>query len=324
MPHQHTALNTLFTTSLPYHPTNTSATTYRGEPPTHPGQLLPRCLMGIYNRMKNVVGAVDKLIEPWNPLTHGAWEWHAEPLVKCSDGLVRRYPISRRKNSDYQCQIQLGAIYDSPAARISQYFGGLTLSACGQRMEFVLNRHIIQPIAVGEGRAYPLSAHRYLVPQVGFGDSAAACIDMLLLDKGKHPLHDIKTGQRSTMGTATTLHDIANELKQLSGLQPITADYLLTYMTDTSPHPSRQAAWRDIARQLELHGPCILNKGRHFVVLDKVRESHGRHYLTLRDPFHGSYLEAEESAEFFRSSGATHYPVKLQVTYLSNTPVATR
>lgn len=37
------------------------------------------------------------------------------------------------------------------------------------------------------------------------------------------------------------------------------------------------------------------------LMLDNVRESKGKFFLSIRDPFHGTSLEIQESAEFFNS-----------------------
>ena len=233
----------------------------------------------------------------------------AEPMVRCPDGIVRRFPPSEDSSRNYLSQVEKGTIYDVPSELISQRIGGIELSPDRSQIAFKVAGYAVSPIQIGHGqfKAYALPSGRVIVPQPGFRDCTHACELMMLLDHGDVPFERVDRYNASNLGSRREISDIVSSLRAKSGREPVLADYTVNYKRGRlgGRHETRKQAWRDIARKIEQMGPCILSKNGHVVMLDSVREERGHFFLTIREPFHGTCVEFKDSAEFFADQNGT-------------------
>ena len=236
------------------------------------------------------------------PLPGGAmFHQVAEPMVRCADGIVRRYPRSEDSSRNYRAQVEKGLIYDAPKELISRRIGGIELSPDRTQIAFKVEDYAVSPIRIGqEFKAYPLPNGRLLVPQPGFRACTHACELMMLLDHGDVALEHADSYEARSLGRRE-MSDIVSSLRHQTGREPVLAGYTVNYQRSAlgGRHETRKQAWRDIARKIQEMGPCILSKNGHVVMLDAVREEAGHFFLTIREPFHGTCIEFKDSAQFF-------------------------
>jgi hypothetical protein len=96
------------------------------KPPVHPSEFRD------FEGMSRVVGAMYDDPGPAYMLPPGVKVSSlAEPMVRCSDGAVRRYPRSEDSSQNYRAQVGRGLIYDVPAEYVTNHIGGIKLSADG-------------------------------------------------------------------------------------------------------------------------------------------------------------------------------------------------
>lgn len=238
----------------------------------------------------------------------------AEPMVRCSDGLVRRYPRADDSSRNYLSQVEQGLIYDAPADRVTKRIGGFNLSSNGEHAAFEVEDYAVSPIKVGwQFKAYPLPNGKVLVPQPGFRDCTNACELMMMFDHGHVGFHNADRFTAENLGNRRELSDIMASLRHKTGWIPIMVEHDVSYKKSTfgATHPSRKQAWRDLAKKINEMGPCILAKGGHVVMLDEVREENGKFHLTIREPFHGTSLEFRDTAKFFANQ--LHLPERVHL-----------
>jgi len=243
----------------------------------------------------------------------------AEPMVRCNDGAIRRYPASGESLRTYKTQVQQGLIYDVPAKYVTRHIGGLKLSADGRSAGFEVNGVRVSPAMVGHHfTAYPLPNGRMLVPQPNFMDCTAACELMMLLDHGHLDLEAADAHGASRIMRRRENPEIMESLQDHSGRTPVEVVHHVSYkkglLGTANPGPKR--AWRDLGRKIDEMGPCILSKGSHVVMLDGVRESGGKIHLTIREPFHGSSLEFRDTGKFFDNDRGAREDVAIKAIFL--------
>lgn len=255
---------------------------------------------GFYATCSNIIGLVDHSKSKLP--SQGPAQWFAEPYIRAKDGVVRRFPEIRGQFGHFAEQIKNGLIYDAPAQLTTKRFAGLEVSGDGKKPVFVANGVSVPAIKFGHFSVYPLPGNRFMVPQPAFKDCSAACELMLLLDHGKVDLEDLNSSKVYASNTARDTRAVMHSIKLATGLEPFQVTHELSYKSSLfSKDRSRKVAWRDLAEKIDQYGPCILGKGGHMLMLDNVRESKGKFFLSIRDPFHGTSLEIQESAEFFNS-----------------------
>lgn len=273
-----------------------------------------------FQTVSNVVGATyDKPDRGLGIPEHIKYGPLAEPMVRCSDGIIRRYPRADDGSRNYLGQIKAGLIYDIAADRVSHRIGGIELSADQRHAAFLVNGYPVSPIQVGsQFNAYPLPNGRMLVPQPGFRDCTNACELMMLLDHGDVSLDNAHSYNARTLGTRRELTDVMGSLRRRTGRTPVLVEHNVNYRKGLlgGQHASRKQAWRDLAKKIEEMGPCILSKGGHVVMLDGVREEHGKFFLTIREPFHGTSLEFRDSAAFFADERHTPEHAHIDAIFL--------
>ncbi|MCC4622401.1 hypothetical protein LL965_20935 [Xanthomonas cassavae CFBP 4642] len=248
-------------------------------------------------------------------LSDGPREWMAEPMVRCSDGRIRRYPPSKGTSSHYVDQVAQGLIYDIPSDRVTHRFGSIEPSADRKHASFVADGYSISPIQIGQFKAYPLPGGRFMVPQLGFKDCTHACELMMLLDHGAVSIDDKYKASR--LGFRREMLEIMESLQSRTGRTSQIVTHRINYKSGLlGPHESRKTAWRDLSSKIDEMGPCILSKGGHVVMLDKVREEKGNFYLTIREPFHGTSLEFRDTSEFFRDHLGKKENVTVEAVFL--------
>lgn len=253
---------------------------------------------GFYASCANVVGLVDHSKSKLP--SQGPAQWFAEAYIRAKDGMVRRFPEIRGQFGHFGEQIKDGIIYDAPAHLTTKRFAGLEVSGNGKTPAFVMNGASIPAIKFRNFDVYPMPGNRFMVPQPGFKDCAAACELMLLLEHGKVDLADADSSTVYAANAARDTPAVIHSIAAATGVEPFQVTHQLKYKSSLfGQDKSRKVAWRDLGEKIQQHGPCILAKGGHMLMLDNVRESKGKFFLSIRDPFHGTSLEIQESAEFF-------------------------
>jgi hypothetical protein len=251
---------------------------------------------------QSVIGAIGSAGLSWHPSICGAKQFSQEPMVRCSDGRIRRFPPSHGPSKKYNEQLRDGMIYDSPSHLVTQRIGSIEPSEDLTQASFVVSDYSISPITVGPYAAYPLPSGQFMVPQMTFLDCTNACELMMLLDHGDVSVDDKYVPNSSDM--RRRLHNLSDTLQSRTGRTSHITKHSINYNDGLfSRHPSRKETWRDISSKIDQMGSCILAKGDgggHVIMLDKVLEEKGKFYLTVREPFHGSNLEIKDSPEFFR------------------------
>ncbi len=259
-----------------------------------------------FSNISNVVGVLD-YGEAANLMMRSAGsagrEMLAEPMVRCEDGRVRRFPRSNGGiDQDYRGQVQLGMIYDVDSSRISRRIGGIELLPDNRRAAFLVDGHPVHPIKLGVFTLYQLPGGKFMVPQPGFRDCSTACELMMLLD------HQAVSTDGQSEATVQSLarrldrrrtgEQIMSSLQSTTRRVPQLVEHPIRAARSGRPNLDK-AAWRDLAAKINEMGPCILSNGGHDVMLDEVREEpHGNFFMTIREPFHGTVLEFP-AAEYF-------------------------
>lgn len=283
--------------------------------PEHKTLVPASAIGGFYASCPNVVGVVDHSKSKLP--SQGPAEWFVEPYIRASDGLVRRFPEIRSNFGHFGDQIKKGIIYDGAAHLVTKRYAGLEVSRDGTAPVFVVNG---MPMAATKFRnfdVYPISGNRFMVPQPSFKDCSSACELMLLLDHGKVDLTDMNSSTVYAANAARDTAAIAWSIGKATGSEPLQVTHQLNYKSSFfSQDKSRKLAWRDLGKKIEQHGPCILGKGGHVVMLDNVRESKGKFFLSIRDPFHATSIEIQESAEFFSNGTTTPDHAQIDAIFL--------
>lgn len=273
-----------------------------------------------FEGVSNIVGAMyEKPSAAYGIPAHVKYGPLAEPMVRCSDGLVRRFPSAGDSSSNYMAQVEKGLIYDAPADRVTKRIGGFSVSGNGSHAAFEVDGYAVSPIKVGwQFQAYPLPNGKVLVPQPGFRDCTNACELMMMFDHGHIGFHNADRYEGENMGNRRELSEIMASLQHKTGWTPVMVEHDISYKKGTfgSAHPSRKQAWRDLAKKINEMGPCIFAKGGHVVMLDGIRESQGKFHLTIREPFHGTSLEFRDTAKFFADQFRTPDRVHLEAIFL--------
>lgn len=242
----------------------------------------------------------------------------AEPMVRCSDGAVRRFPRAEGDNDRYFSQLGKGIIYDVPAKYVTKRMGGINLAADAKHAAFEVNGNAVSPIQVGwQFKAYPLGNGKVLVPQPGFRDCTEACELMMMFDHG-HINRETAHGYEAALGKTRETANMMASLRRRTGCTPILVEHDLSYKTGLfgAVHSSRKQAWRDLASKLNEMGPCILRKSGHMVMLDGIREANGQFHLSIRDPFHGTAVEFRDTAKFFADQFGTPDRAHIEAVFL--------
>ena len=242
----------------------------------------------------------------------------AEPMVRCSDGAVRRFPRAEGDNDRYFSQLGKGLIYDVPAKYVTKRIGGINLAADAKHAAFEVNGNAVSPIQVGwQFKAYPLGNGKVLVPQPGFRDCTHACELMMMFDHG-HINRETAHGYEAALGKTRETTDMLASLRRRTGCTPILVEHDLSYKTSLfgAVHSSRKQAWRDLASKLNEMGPCMLRKTGHMVMLDGIREANGQFHLSIRDPFHGTAVEFRDTAKFFTDQFGTPDRAHIEAVFL--------
>ncbi|MCC4617313.1 hypothetical protein LL972_15120, partial [Xanthomonas campestris pv. asclepiadis] len=251
-----------------------------------------------YKKVTNVVGIIDTL-EP-GPGEMIQRDWTAEPMVRCSDSVVRRYPSPGWEPSpNYLSQISEGWIYSAPSDRVTQRFGALGVTDDNQRA-FMVAGHPVSPISIDDFEAYALPNGKFMVPQPGFTDCSSACELMMRLDHQE--ISVVGNSGRLFMGARRSMSEIASSLRAKTGMEPVSLQYKnISYKRILwgGLHEARKGALRDIGKKIDEMGPCIFSAAGHVVMLDGVREGKENFYLSIREPFHGEVLEFKDTRKFF-------------------------
>ncbi len=296
------------TSSLPPKSPVASNSTYK--------TIKPKETSALYKNVPNVVGVIDTLGPGWDE-RWGPRDWGSEPMVRCSDGIVRRYPtFERRPDSNYLGQIETGLIYTAPSNRVTQRYGALEATG-DHRQAFMVDGYAVSPIRIGSFDAYPMPNGRFMVPQPGFRDCTFACELMMRLDHQSISV-DGGSGPRDK-GRRRDMAEIVESLRENTGKEPHlfkweNVSYKKNLMGNL--HQSRRDALRDLSKKIDQMGPCIFSKGGHVVMLDDVREHKGEFYLKIRDPFHAESVEFKDTKEFFRDQYGTKDNVGFEAIFL--------
>ncbi|QGA40881.1 hypothetical protein GAS19_25935 [Burkholderia glumae] len=282
--------------------------------------LLPTSDFRGFEGFSNIVGAMyEKPSAAYGLPRDVKYGQLAEPMVRCSDGMVRRYPRSDDVSHNYISQVESGLIYDVPADRVTNRIGGFSLSGDGSQVAFEVDGYPVSPIKVGsQFQAYPLPNGKVLVPQPGFRDCTNACELMMMFDHGHVGFHNADRYQAENLGSRRELSHIMASLQRKTGCTPVLVEHDISYKKGTfgASHPSRKQAWRDLAKKINEMGPCILSKGGHVVMLDGIREAGGKFHLTIREPFHATCLEFRDTEKFFTDQFRTPERVHLEAIFL--------
>ncbi|GKT15338.1 hypothetical protein AVHY2522_07790 [Acidovorax sp. SUPP2522] len=274
--------------------------------------LRPASDYALFSRHGNVIGVIAKSGQPSPGIPP---EFYAEPILRCADGINRRYPRpSLQEISNYESQLRQGFISDSPSHSVTQHFGGFAATSDHAYAAFMVHGQAVRPFEIGSFEAYPLANGRFLVPQPGFKDCSHACELMLLLDNGLLTPNVGHGYEAPDLGERLTMSNLVESLQQRTGIEPTLMEYDFSY--ESGYEEDRTAAWHNIANMIDEAGPCILSKIGHVVMLDGVREEYGQRYLSIRDPFHGTSLECVESSEFFSTPDGPLEDVTLKVIFL--------
>jgi hypothetical protein len=161
-----------------------------------------------------VVGVLYKSDPHYHVMKHGPREWIAEPMVRCTDGQVRRFPPSGDRSSNYASQVRLGLIYDIPADRVIHRIGGIEISPDHSEVAFLSGGNPVRPIKVGQFDAYQLPGGRFMIPQPTFRDCTYACELMMALDQGSVSIdtargYPMPRQPGATLGTRSTRWGLA-------------------------------------------------------------------------------------------------------------------
>ncbi|MBB3835773.1 MULTISPECIES: hypothetical protein [Xanthomonas] len=272
----------------------------------------------IYKNVPNVVGIIDTL-GPRFDARMGPRDWGSEPMVRCSDGLVRRYPtFERLPDANYLDQIASGLIYSAPSDRVTQRFGGVEATNDHQQA-FMVDGYAVSPIRIGSFDAYPIPNGKFMVLQPGFRDCTFACELMMRLDHHKISI-DGNSGP-TDMGRRRDMADIMSSLSEKTGMEPVLITYEnVSYKKSLMGglHESRKNALRDLGNKIDEMGSCIFSKGGHVLMLDGVREHRGSFYLSIREPFHGEAIEFKDTKDFFRDNHGLRDKVSFQAIFLKD------
>lgn len=271
----------------------------------------------LYKNVENVVGIIDTPGTDWEALRAGPRDWGSELMVRCSDGIVRRYPpFESSPNPNYLGHIKSGFIYTVPSDRVTQRFGAMEATS-DQRQAFMVDGYAVSPIRIGDFDAYLMRNGKFMVPQPGFRDCTYACELMMRLDHD-NTLIDSGSGPRDR-GTRRTMEDIVKSLREKTGKEPALFSYEnIIYKRNLMGglHQTRKDALRDLGEKIDRMGSCIISKGGHVVMLDGVREHKGEFYLKIREPFHAESVEFKDTKEFFRKPDGTKDKVDLEAIFL--------
>ena len=271
----------------------------------------------MFKGLSNVVGAMydPALVRFWHAQGDARIGQKAEAMVRCSDGVVRRFPSADSNGEVYGNQIRGGRIYDIPADFVTNRIGGFELTEDGRHAAFMVNGYHVSPIRFdGKFKAYPLPNNRVMVPQVGFRACTVACEQMMLFDHGYIGFDNTHgyTVPQPLLESRGEIPSFMHSLQSFTGVAPVLVEHQISYKTNRlgASHESRVHAWRDIADKIDEMGPCSLwNKG-HVLMLDRIREEKGKFYLTIREPFHGTSLEFRDSEKFFPDAPRDNTPIK--------------
>lgn len=269
---------------------------------------------GRLGNMKNVVGVIDHSAgEKPDPRLGPHFRLSlAEPMVQCADGIVRRFAAGARSE-----HIASGEIHDVPSHRVTRHIAGIEVSADFKQAAFMVEGFPVSPAKMGGFTVYPMPGGRFMVPQPGANDCASACELMMLLDNGVASIGGNSPPLPMT-GVRRNDHEIMATLQEKTGRTPVKFKHEINYKTGLfgGTHASRKETWRDLSQKIDELGSCILTKNGHDVMLDKVREDNGKFFLTIRDPYHGTCMEFEDSAEFFPSLSGSKKAVVVEAIFL--------
>ncbi|MEC3886846.1 hypothetical protein [Xanthomonas campestris] len=270
----------------------------------------------IYKNVPNVVGIIDTLGPRWD-VRLGPRDWGSELMVRCSDGLVRRYPtFERLPDANYLSQIAEGLIYSAPSDSVTRRFGGVEATNDHQQA-FMVDGYAVSPIRIGSFDAYPIPNGKFMVLQPSFRDCTFACELMMRLDHHKISV-DGNSGPMDK-GRRRDMPEIASSLSANTGMEPVLLEYKnVSYKKSLmgSLHETRRDALRDLGKKINEMGSCIFSKGGHVLMLDGVREHRGKFYLSIREPFHGEAIEFKDTKDFFRDNNGVKDKVSFQAIFL--------
>jgi len=284
-------------------PGHSTPTPAPGSPVRSPDTYVPLhspATFGRLGRLPNVVGVIDNSagMETDPRLGNHARQGMAEPFIRCADGKIRRFPPGAPHEF-----LAHAMIHDVPADRVTHHIGGLEISQDHRHAAFMFDGFAVSPLQVGSFNAYPLPGNRFMVPQPGANDCSAACEMMMLLDHGAvsidNPSAKVLTGERRSKEA------VLASIEANTGVKPVVVEHKLNYRSSIfgGVHSSRKEAWRDLGQKIREMGPCMLTKAGHSVMLDGVREENGKFFLTIRDPYHGTIQEFEDTSKFFPDMG---------------------
>ncbi|MCC8499075.1 hypothetical protein LN542_17055, partial [Xanthomonas hortorum pv. gardneri] len=269
-----------------------------------------------YKNVPNVVGIIDTLGPHWD-VRDGPRDWSSELMVRCSDGLVRRYPTFEGvPKSHYLGQIAEGLIYSAPSDSVTRRFGGVEATNDHQQA-FMVNGYAVSPIRIGSFDAYPIPNGKFMVLQPTFRDCSFACELMMRLDHHKISV-DGNSGPMDK-GRRRDMPEIASSLSANTGMEPVLLEYEnVSYKKSLMGglHETRRDALRDLGKKINEMGSCIFSKGGHVLMLDGVREHRGKFYLSIREPFHGEAIEFKDTKDFFRTDNGVKDKVSFKAIFL--------
>jgi hypothetical protein len=227
---------------------------------------------------------------------------NGEAYIDFGDGATRRVPPNRQRTAgpDPAHWIDTAAAIlrpytPSPANLVSVKASMVFDEATGKGGLRNAGMESWAPVAeTGREVSVPVQIFRvdgkHLVPQPTHKACLTACAHMLLLDHGcetaQEAVDRLSDARRYDRRLET--EDIVAQLQQqLAG-----SDKKVLY----PPMPNDRDEFLQVLQAHLKQGPAIVDNGGHAMVLDAVRkEENGDLLLSIREPFHGAFLEVKNS-----------------------------